>query len=95
MKLDIARKQEELRAFGQADSPTADILRQEIAVGEYQLAHNIPPYSEHSVFGFMNSAVVLTSIIGVLLIFLRKLYCFKGAQYGNNPLSLSALGIPY
>ena len=83
MKLDIARKQEELRAFGQADSPTADILRQEIAVGEYQLAHNISPYSEHSVFGFMNSAVALTSIIGVLLIFYASSIVSKEYSMGT------------
>lgn len=83
MKLDIARKKEELRTLGQGDSPTADMLRQEIAVSEYQLAHNIPPYSEHSVFGFMNDVVALTSIIGVLLIFYASSIVSKEHSMGT------------
>lgn len=83
MKLDLVRKKEELKSFGQADSPTADMLRQEIAVGEYQLAHNISPYSEHSVFGFMNSAVALTSLIGVLLIFYASSIVSKEHSMGT------------
>ncbi|MCP8969626.1 ABC transporter permease [Ectobacillus ponti] len=78
---DIAHKRYEIQ--GAADSATVQVLQEQIAVGEYELQYNIPPYSAHSVTGFMNSSSALIPLIGMFLIFYASSMVSKEHSLGT------------